>query len=118
TLLLWGGSARRAALGRGRVGRSPGCFSTYVSTRLPASPTKEDAMGGGQGSLTGPDLKQGVAAADLPDGGKLLGHADGEAVLLVRNGSQIFAVGATCTHYGGPLAEGLVVDETVRCPWH
>jgi NADPH-dependent 2,4-dienoyl-CoA reductase/sulfur reductase-like enzyme/nitrite reductase/ring-hydroxylating ferredoxin subunit len=68
--------------------------------------------------LTGPDLAMGVAAADVPEGGSLLGHARGEAVLLVRRGAEAFAVGATCTHYGGPLAEGLVVGEEVRCPWH
>src|SRR5215471_14903842 len=73
---------------------------------------------GGETKLTGPDLEKGIAAADLPDGGALVGHAHGEAVLLVRRGSQVFAVGATCTHYGGPLAEGLVVNDTVRCPWH
>jgi NADPH-dependent 2,4-dienoyl-CoA reductase/sulfur reductase-like enzyme/nitrite reductase/ring-hydroxylating ferredoxin subunit len=48
----------------------------------------------------------------------LLGHAEGEAVLLARRGRDIFAIGATCTHYSGPLAEGLLVDDTVRCPWH
>ncbi|MFZ3327769.1 MAG: Rieske 2Fe-2S domain-containing protein, partial [Methylocella sp.] len=67
---------------------------------------------------TGPDLQQGVVFGDLPDGGMLTGHAGGEAVLLVRRGEDVFAIGAVCTHYGGPLAEGLVVGETVRCPWH
>jgi len=67
---------------------------------------------------TGPDLRQGIAFGDLPDGGTRAGHAGGEAVLLVRRGEDVFAVGAVCTHYGGPLAEGLVVGETVRCPWH
>ncbi|HZF12787.1 MAG TPA: FAD-dependent oxidoreductase [Thermoanaerobaculia bacterium] len=74
-------------------------------------------MSGGQ-ETKGPDLKQGIAAGDLPDGGQLLGQVDGEAVLLVRRGAETFALGATCSHYGGPLAEGLVVDDTVRCPWH
>src|SRR4051812_49489795 len=68
--------------------------------------------------LTGPDLRAGVAARDLPDGGMLLGHFDGEAVLVARRGAQVFALEATCTHYGGPLAEGLLVGHTVRCPWH
>ena len=68
--------------------------------------------------LSGPDLKAGVALMEIPDGGLLLGHADGEAVVLHRRASELFAVGATCTHYGGPLAEGLVTGDTIRCPWH
>lgn len=68
--------------------------------------------------LEKPDFKNGVPLASIPDGGKLLGVVDGEDVLLVRRGTELFAVGAYCTHYHGPLADGLVVDEEVRCPWH
>ena len=66
----------------------------------------------------GPDLTQGVAIDDLADGDMLAGHVGDEAVLLARRGNEFFAIGATCTHYGGPLAEGIVVGDTVRCPWH
>jgi NADPH-dependent 2,4-dienoyl-CoA reductase/sulfur reductase-like enzyme/nitrite reductase/ring-hydroxylating ferredoxin subunit len=69
-------------------------------------------------SKDGPDLVKGIALGDLPDGSKLVGRCGDEQVLLVRRGTEVFAVSATCTHYGGPLADGLVVDETVRCPWH
>jgi NADPH-dependent 2,4-dienoyl-CoA reductase/sulfur reductase-like enzyme/nitrite reductase/ring-hydroxylating ferredoxin subunit len=72
---------------------------------------------GGDVKLSGPDLAAGVAESELASG-QLLGHANGEAVLLVQQGEEIFAVGATCTHYGGPLAEGRVGERTVRCPWH
>jgi NADPH-dependent 2,4-dienoyl-CoA reductase/sulfur reductase-like enzyme/nitrite reductase/ring-hydroxylating ferredoxin subunit len=68
--------------------------------------------------LTGPDLASGIELTTLAEGKPLLGHARGEAILLVRRGSTVHAVGATCTHYSGPLDEGLVVGETVRCPWH
>jgi apoptosis-inducing factor 3 len=69
-------------------------------------------------TLSGPDLKAGIASSALADGAMLLGHADGEPVLLARCGAEIFAIGATCTHYSGPLAEGLLVGDTLRCPWH
>lgn len=65
-----------------------------------------------------PDLKKGVPVAGIPDGGKLLGMVDEEEVLLVRHGTEFLAVGAHCTHYHGPLAEGLVVGDEVHCPWH
>src|SRR3981189_3145180 len=71
-----------------------------------------------QAQPTGPDLKLGIPASELPDDGKLVGHVGQEAVLLVRRGAEVFAIGAQCTHYNGPLAEGLLVDDTVRCPWH
>jgi NADPH-dependent 2,4-dienoyl-CoA reductase/sulfur reductase-like enzyme/nitrite reductase/ring-hydroxylating ferredoxin subunit len=75
-------------------------------------------MGGAQEELTGPDLEAGVALDDLRDGEMLGGHAGGEPVLLARRGDHVFAVTGKCSHYGGPLAEGLMVGETVRCPWH
>jgi NADPH-dependent 2,4-dienoyl-CoA reductase/sulfur reductase-like enzyme/nitrite reductase/ring-hydroxylating ferredoxin subunit len=68
--------------------------------------------------LAGPDLTQGVALADIAEGGMLLGHVAGEAVLIARRGQELFAIGAECTHYHGPLAEGVLVEDTVRCPWH
>jgi NADPH-dependent 2,4-dienoyl-CoA reductase/sulfur reductase-like enzyme/nitrite reductase/ring-hydroxylating ferredoxin subunit len=65
----------------------------------------------------GPDLTKGVALADF-DGDMLLGHVGGEEVLLVRSNTTIFAIDAYCSHYHGPLAEGLVVEDRIRCPWH
>src|SRR5581483_5360369 len=73
---------------------------------------------GGDQPLAGPDLAAGIALDDVPEGGTLVGHAGGEAVVLVRRGGEVLAVGATCTHYSGPLGEGLVVDDQIRCPWH
>jgi NADPH-dependent 2,4-dienoyl-CoA reductase/sulfur reductase-like enzyme/nitrite reductase/ring-hydroxylating ferredoxin subunit len=67
---------------------------------------------------TGPDLSLGIPLEQLADGKKLVGHVGDEDVLLVRRGHDVFAVGAHCTHYHGPLVDGLVVGDTVRCPWH
>jgi NADPH-dependent 2,4-dienoyl-CoA reductase/sulfur reductase-like enzyme/nitrite reductase/ring-hydroxylating ferredoxin subunit len=71
-----------------------------------------------QSNPTGPDLAGGISVDDLPDGSMLAGHVGEEAVLLARRGNEVFAIGANCSHYGGPLAEGLMVEDTVRCPWH
>jgi len=65
-----------------------------------------------------PDFRNGFSVGDLPDGGMVLGQVDAEEVILVRRGGEFFAAGAVCTHYHGPLSDGLVVGDTVRCPWH
>src|ERR1022692_359724 len=67
---------------------------------------------------SGPDLGGGGALAQIADGGKLVGHVGDQNVLLVRRGTQFFAVEALCTHYHGALVDGLVVGDTVRCPLH
>ena len=74
-------------------------------------------MAQGQAAPSGPDLTQGVPLSDLVDG-RLVGHVGKEEVLLVRSGSNLFAIDAHCSHYHGPLADGIVTGETVRCPWH
>src|SRR5580698_7748273 len=66
---------------------------------------------------SGPDLSSGIAPSDFT-GGTLLGHVGDDEVLLVRSGAEIFAIDAHCSHYHGPLAEGLVDGESIRCPWH
>ena len=70
-----------------------------------------------QASPAGPDLSLGVLPSDF-SGAMLLGHVGEEEVLLVRSGAEIFAIDAHCSHYHGPLAEGVVDGEYVRCPWH
>jgi NADPH-dependent 2,4-dienoyl-CoA reductase/sulfur reductase-like enzyme/nitrite reductase/ring-hydroxylating ferredoxin subunit len=66
---------------------------------------------------SGPDLTRGIARTDLI-GGKLVGHVGDQGVLLVQSGEQLFAIDAHCTHYHGPLADGLIVGDSIRCPWH
>ena len=64
------------------------------------------------------DLSKGVSTSALTDGGMILGRVGDEEVVLARSGNELFAIGAACTHYGAPLVDGLVVGDTVRCPWH
>jgi apoptosis-inducing factor 3 len=75
-------------------------------------------MGGENSGVSGPDLAAGIAVAGVPEGKPVAGHVGEDQVLLVRRGTEWFAIGAVCTHYSGPLPEGLIVGDTVRCPWH
>jgi NADPH-dependent 2,4-dienoyl-CoA reductase/sulfur reductase-like enzyme len=67
---------------------------------------------------SGPDLAHGIPTSDLAEGAMLVGHIGDDEIVVVRHGGALSAVSAHCTHYHGPLADGLVVGNTVRCPWH
>ena len=75
-------------------------------------------MSDAKSGIDGPDLAVGLAVDAIADGQMLAGHVGDEAVLLARRGGEYFAIGASCTHYSGPLAQGLMVGDTVRCPLH
>src|SRR3982751_1666 len=75
-------------------------------------------MGGEGQGVTGPDLAAGIAVAGVPEGKLVAGHVGQDPVMLARRGTEWFAIGAVCSHYSGPLPEGLMVGDTVRCPWH
>ncbi len=77
-----------------------------------------DETGSDESGPSGPDLTKGVAASDIAEGGMLAGRVGDEPVLVARSGGTLYAIGAECTHYHGPLADGLLVGDTVRCPWH
>ena len=65
-----------------------------------------------------PDFRKGLPFRDLPDRTTVAGRVEDDDVVVVRQGDELFAIGAHCTHTQGPLADGLVVGDTIRCPWH
>ncbi len=76
-------------------------------------------MMAGETKLTGPDLaEEGLPLEALDAEIPSVGHFDGKPVVLVQTKDGPRAVGATCTHYGGPLGDGLCAAGEIRCPWH
>ncbi|MGE3839060.1 MAG: FAD-dependent oxidoreductase [Hyphomonadaceae bacterium] len=75
---------------------------------------QENAMRGPGGI----DFTLGAPLSDVPEGGVLQGRVGDQSVLAFREGGEVSVVSAKCTHYGAPLAKGLVGDGVVRCPWH
>lgn len=55
---------------------------------------------------------------DLKDGEMRQVSVGETDVLLVRLAGKYYAVGAYCTHYQAPLAEGVLSEDCVVCPWH
>src|SRR4029077_19419027 len=96
------------------------CFKTVAgSVRCDSYvTTKGNSMAEESTELERDDFERGYETERVRDGEMLLGHAFGEPVLVARRGEELFAIGATCTHYGGPLAKGLMVDCPVPRPWH
>jgi nitrite reductase/ring-hydroxylating ferredoxin subunit len=64
------------------------------------------------------EFRRAAAEADLQEGKPLRVKIDDTPIVLVKSGSEVFALAETCSHLGGPLAEGTVEGQTIQCPWH
>lgn len=60
----------------------------------------------------------GIDLATMPEATPLKARAGINEVAIVRVGTSLTAMHAVCSHAGGPLAEGRVVDGCLECPWH
>lgn len=73
----------------------------------------------GDSSTGGPDLStEGIPLADLSPERPAAGQFEGKPVVVVHTTTGPRALGGSCTHYGGPLGEGICADGQIRCPWH
>lgn len=59
-----------------------------------------------------------LAESSLEEGKPMRAEHNGTPILLVRRGSQIYALAETCSHLGGPLSEGTLDGDVIQCPWH
>jgi nitrite reductase/ring-hydroxylating ferredoxin subunit len=64
------------------------------------------------------ELVKVASVGDVPEGQMKLVGVGGQDVLLVHSGGKFYATGAWCTHDEGPLEEGELEGNCVRCPWH
>lgn len=56
--------------------------------------------------------------ATLPHATPTKARAGINDLLLVRIGTTVHALHAVCSHAGGPLPQGEIVDGCIECPWH
>jgi nitrite reductase/ring-hydroxylating ferredoxin subunit len=102
-----GGGSRRLGLIHGLMNLSAtGLFLT-------SAPMRRRGRSRGAGGFT-----RTIRAADLHDGDKQKVKVGEAAVVLIRQGDQVFAMADRCAHQGGPLSEGDVRDDVIICPWH
>jgi nitrite reductase/ring-hydroxylating ferredoxin subunit len=56
--------------------------------------------------------------SDVPPGRLAYADIDGLPIALANLNGVIYAFSDTCRHEGGPLSSGVLIDDTITCPWH
>jgi nitrite reductase/ring-hydroxylating ferredoxin subunit/uncharacterized membrane protein len=107
---------RKAGVGLSLVGATAISVGGYLGSHL----SYVQAVGVERKWLAGgpKDWTAVLDAGELQEATPRVVRAGDTEVLLYREGNRINALWATCTHEGGPLAEGHFADGCVRCPWH
>ncbi len=110
---------RRGARGAGRVLSGVGFGVVAAAGYLGARLVYHDRLGVDHAQREGPDsFTRAAREAEVLEGQPRRAEVDGVRVVLVRRDGRIHALGETCSHLGGPLAEGQVDGDAIVCPWH
>ena len=64
------------------------------------------------------DYMKVAKTTEIEPGQARLVDVNGRSIALFNVDGQFFALDNTCTHKGGPLAEGEISGHEVTCPWH
>jgi nitrite reductase/ring-hydroxylating ferredoxin subunit/uncharacterized membrane protein len=113
---------RRAGIALSTTGYLTSLFSAYLGGELILAKgigVNHVAWQGGPN-----DFVEVMDMADLEEGKltrvELPGSTDNPGIpaVLLKQGNSIYAIGATCSHLGGPLDEGTCQNGVVTCPWH
>ncbi|MDE3229157.1 MAG: Rieske 2Fe-2S domain-containing protein [Chloroflexota bacterium] len=67
---------------------------------------------------SGESYEAALPVAEMPANGLKRVVVAGAPVVMLRMGDRYYAIGATCSHAGGPLDEGELQGDVVQCPWH
>lgn len=120
---IWAGAlvARRAGARRlGRALSAAGYVTVVSGAWLGGHLVFEDRIGTDHSAGHEPPAEYTPVLDDaaLGEGELRRVEANGTPILLARLGGQIHAIAETCSHLGGPLAQGRRDGESVVCPWH
>jgi len=106
----------RGRLGLAMLGFATSCAAAYLGGHL----VYGEQIGVDHAAAQAPphEFVPVLAEAELPENELRRVEAKGVPVLLVRRNGTIYALAETCSHMGGPLSEGELEGDSVRCPWH
>jgi nitrite reductase/ring-hydroxylating ferredoxin subunit/uncharacterized membrane protein len=111
---------RRGARGTGKLLGLAGAGALGLGGYLGGHLSYVQGIGVDQTAFEGRpgDWADAAGAEELTDNHPHVASVEGADVLLVRQGERVYAIANTCTHRGGPLSDGELVDGCVKCPWH
>lgn len=116
SLILRLGGKRRAGIALSSAGYVASLLSAYLGGELVFAKgigVNHVAWEGGSD-----DFVAVMDEGDLVEGKLTRVDAGGIPAVLLKQGQNIYAIGATCTHLAGPLDEGTLEGDVVQCPWH
>jgi len=110
---------RRGARGAGRTLAGAGFGVLIAAAYLGGRLVYHDRVGVDHAQREGPEgFARAVRDAELREGQPQRAVIDGVRVVLVRRQGRVHALGEVCAHLGGPLAEGVLQEDALVCPWH